>query len=303
MGLEPVSKSEYAALVAKVWSAVQETGREGGYGGVSFFEMMTAMALVHFRDIRADFQVLEVGLGGRLDATNIVTPEVSVITSISMDHVATLGDTIAKIATEKAGIIKPGVPCVIAPQRNADAVDVFRQTARERGAPMILVQDTFKWEKTARDLNGQSFTLRRRDGGTAYRLRTPLLGDYQLENAAAAVAAIETLAEAGYDIPKAAIEAGVRKVRWSGRFQVFERDGKTIVVDGAHNPYSMAPPSGKPARVRAPPRRAGRFWYSARSADTARAGCWTRWRFSTRWRLPSRRATRARRAPRRPPPS
>ena len=239
VGLEPVSKSEYAALVAKVWSAVQDTGREGGYGGVSFFEMMTAMALVHFRDIRADFQVLEVGLGGRLDATNIVTPEVSVITSISMDHVATLGDTIAKIATEKAGIIKPGVPCVIAPQRNADAVDVFRQTARERGAPMILVGEMFEWEKTARDLNGQSFILRRRDGKTSYRLRTPLLGDYQIENAAAAVAAIEALAEAGYDIPKAAIEAGVRKVRWSGRFQVFERDGKTIVVDGAHNPYSM----------------------------------------------------------------
>ena len=239
VGLEPVSKSEYAALVAKVWSAVQETGREGGYGGVSFFEMMTAMALVHFRDVRADFQVLEVGLGGRLDATNIVTPEVSVITSISLDHVATLGGTIAKIAAEKAGIIKPGVPCVIAPQRNADAVDVFRQTARERGSPMLLVQETFEWEKTAQDLNGQSFILRRRDGGTEYSLRTPLLGEYQLENAAAAVAAAETLAERGYHIPKSAAQAGVRKVKWSGRFQVFERDGKTIVVDGAHNPYSM----------------------------------------------------------------
>ena len=239
VGLEPVSKSEYAALVAKVWSAVQETGREGGYGGVSFFEMMTAMALVHFRDIRADFQVLEVGLGGRLDATNIVTPEVSVITSISLDHVATLGGTIAKIAAEKAGIIKPGVPCVIAPQRNADAVDVFRQTARERGSPMLLVQETFEWEKTAQDLNGQSFILRRRDGGTEYSLRTPLLGEYQLENAAAAVAAAETLAELGYGVPKAAVKAGVRNVKWSGRFQVFERDGKTIIVDGAHNPYSM----------------------------------------------------------------
>ena len=238
VGLEPVSKSEYAALVAKVWDAVQDTGREGGYGGVSFFEMMTAMALVHFRDIRADFQVLEVGLGGRLDATNIVTPEVSVITSISMDHIATLGDTIAKIAGEKAGIIKPGVPCVIAPQPSADAVDVFRRTAAERGSPMTLVQDEFEWRKTAQDLSGQSFILRRRDG-EEYRLRTPLLGDYQLENAAAAVAAAETLSAGGRDIPKSAIESGVREVKWSGRFQVFEREGKTIVVDGAHNPYSM----------------------------------------------------------------
>ena len=239
VGLEPVSKREYAALVAKVWDAVQETGREGGYGGVSFFEMMTAMALVHFRDIRADFQTLEVGLGGRLDATNIVTPEISVITSISMDHVATLGDTIAKIATEKAGIIKPGVPCVIAPQANADAVAVFRRAAAERGSAMTLVQRKFAWEKTAQDLRGQSFTLRRLSDGETYRLRTPLLGDWQLENAAAAVTAAETLAALGYDVPKAAIEAGVREVRWPGRFQVFERDGRTIVVDGAHNPYSM----------------------------------------------------------------
>lgn len=239
VGLEPVSKSEYAALVAKVWDAVQDTGREGGYGGVSFFEMMTAMALVHFRDIRADFQVLEVGLGGRLDATNIVTPEVSVITSISMDHVATLGDTIAKIAGEKAGIIKPGVPCVIAPQPSADAADVFRRTAAERASPITLVQDEFEWERTAQDLGGQSFILRRRRDGEERRLWTPLLGDYQLENAAAAVAAAETLSANGRDIPEDAIESGVREVKWSGRFQVFERDGKTIIVDGAHNPYSM----------------------------------------------------------------
>ena len=250
VGLEPVSKTEYAALVSKVWDAVQETGREGGYGGVSFFEMMTAMALVHFRDIRADFQTLEVGLGGRLDATNIVTPEISVITSISMDHVATLGDTIAKIATEKAGIIKPGVPCVIAPQANADAVAVFRRAASERGSDMTLVQHKFAWEKTAQDIRGQSFTLRRLSDGETYRLRTPLLGDWQLENAAAAVTAAETLAALGYDVPKAAIEAGVREVRWPGRFQVFERDGKTIVVDGAHNPYSMRRLVAEPARVR-----------------------------------------------------
>ncbi len=239
VGLEPVSESEYAALVAKVWGAVEEVGREGGYGGVSFFEMMTAMALVHFRDIGADFQVLEVGMGGRLDATNIVTPEVSVITSISLDHVATLGDTIAKIAGEKAGIIKPGVPCVVAPQASADAVAVFRRAAAERGAPIAFVQDEFEWERTAQDLSGQSFILRRVDGAEEYRLWTPLLGDYQLENAAAAVAAAETLAANGRDISKDAIESGVREVKWSGRFQVFERGGKTIIVDGAHNPYSM----------------------------------------------------------------
>ena len=237
VGLEPISKSEYASLVRRVWRAVEEVGREGKYGGVSFFEMLTAMALVHFRDIRAHFQTIEVGLGGRLDSTNIITPEVSVITSISLDHVATLGDTIEKIATEKAGIIKPGVPCVVAPQAEPDADAVFERVAAQRGSEIIPVSRRFSWKERARDLTCQSFTLS--SARTEYALRTPLLGSYQLENVATAVTVAELLAERGYDVPREAIVDGVREVRWPGRFQVFERDRKTIILDGAHNPYSV----------------------------------------------------------------
>ena len=237
IGLEPISKEEFAALVPQIWPAVETVGEDGGYGGVTFFEMMTALALVHFRNVGADVQVMEVGLGGRLDATNILTPEVSVITSISLDHVATLGDTIAKIAREKAGIIKQGVPCVIAPQAEPDAMAVFQEVARERDSEILSVEEQYSCEAGDADTRGQS--LRLSGQRSELYLWTPLLGDYQLENIATAVAAIDVLRDRGFDVPDDAIVSGVQDVSWPGRFQVFERDGRTLVVDGAHNPYSM----------------------------------------------------------------
>ena len=237
VGLEPISKEEFAALVPEIWPAVKAVGENGGYGGVSFFEMMTALALVHFRNVGADVQVMEVGLGGRLDATNIITPEVSAITSISLDHVATLGDTISKIAREKAGIIKQGVPCVIAPQAEQDARKVFDEVAGKRNSVLLSVEDQYSWRAGDADTRGQSLHL----SGPRSKLDlwTPLLGDYQLENIATAVAVIDVLRDRGFDVPDDAVVAGVKEVSWPGRFQVFERDGKTLVVDGAHNPYSV----------------------------------------------------------------
>lgn len=237
VGLDPISREEFAALVAQIWPAVEDVGANGPYGGVTFFEMMTVLAMVHFRNIGADFQVLEVGLGGRLDSTNIVTPEVSAITSISIDHAATLGDTIAKIATEKAGIIKPDVPCVIGPQWSCAAMQVFDQVAHDRGSPMVTISEHFDLRSVTSDLSGQSIVLT--GDGKEYSLWTPLVGDYQIENVATAVAAVEVLRERGFDVPDESIERGVREVSWPARFQVYEREGKTITVDGAHNPYSV----------------------------------------------------------------
>ncbi len=237
VGLEPISREEFAALVAQIWPAVEDVGSNGPYGGVTFFEMMTVLAMVHFRNIDADFQVLEVGLGGRLDSTNIVTPEVSAITSISIDHAATLGDTIAKIASEKAGIIKPDVPCVIGPQWSCAAMKVFDQVADDRGSSMVKVSEHFAMRGVSSDLSGQSIVLTgdRRE----YDLWTPLVGEYQIENVATAVAAVEVLQDRGFDVPPDAIDQGVREVCWPARFQVYEREGTTITVDGAHNPYSV----------------------------------------------------------------
>ena len=236
VGLKPISRAQFAALTEQVWPAVQWVSQHGGLGGVTTFEVLTAMAFLHFRQIGADFQVIEVGLGGRLDSTNIVCPTVCAITSISLDHVATLGDTVEKIAREKAGIIKQGVPVVVAPQPSV-AMDVFREVSLDRDAPLVEVEAQTSWRKRQADWNGQSFELAGlRD---RYDLWTSLLGDHQLENAATAVATVETLAELGTAISKRSIVSGVREVKWPARLEVLSTDGPTVVVDGAHNPYSM----------------------------------------------------------------
>jgi len=237
VNLKPISKETFATLVEQVWPAVEWVGSEGGYGGVTFFELMTALAFLHFKQVRADFQVIEVGLGGRLDSTNVVVPAVSVLTSISLDHVATLGNTIEKIAREKAGIIKAGVPVVVAPQAEPDAARVFREVADDRRAPLFEVQDRMSWTKRDSDTTGQAFTLTGMDG--SHELWMPLIGDHQLENAATAVMAVETLNDRGYRVSPESIAAGLRDVRWPGRLQVLQYRGRTVVVDGAHNPYSV----------------------------------------------------------------
>ena len=237
IGLEPISKETFATLVEQLWPAVEWVGSEGGYGGVTFFELMTALAFLHFKQVGADYQVIEVGLGGRLDSTNVINPALSVITSISLDHVVTLGDTIEKIAREKAGIIKAGVPVVVAPQAEPDAARVFREVAEDRRAPLFEVQERMRWAKRDSDTSGQAFTLSGMRGSR--ELWTPLIGDHQLENAATAVAAVETLDDGGYRVSTESIVAGLRDVRWPGRLEVLQHRGHTVVVDGAHNPYSV----------------------------------------------------------------
>ena len=236
---QPISQQQFAAIVERIWPTVERIGSSGGYGGVTTFEAMTAMAFVHFRDIGADFQVMEVGLGGRLDSTNIVKPRVCAITSISLDHTATLGDTVAKIAFEKAGIIKEGVPVIVAPQTD-EAMTVIADVARQRGAPLLSVAEHSSWQKRRSDMCGQVFTLTSAE--STYELETPLLGDYQMENAATAVAVAETLREKGVELDDDSIRRGVRDVHWPARLQVLatpDKGGKLLVVDGAHNPYSM----------------------------------------------------------------
>ena len=236
VGLEPISRQEFASLVELIWSAVTWTSREGGYGGVTFFELLTAMAFLHFNQIGADFQVIEVGLGGRLDSTNVVSPDVCAITSISLDHVQTLGNTVPLIAAEKAGIIKEGVPVVAAPQPD-EAMAVLCEVAQRMGAPMVRVDSKLSWRKKRARLEGQSFEVAGYGGG--YDVWTPLIGDHQLENACTAVAIVETLKERGFAISKNGIVRGLRDVRWPARLEVLARDGVKVVVDGAHNPCSM----------------------------------------------------------------
>ncbi len=236
VGLKPIARADFATLVERIWPDAGWVAENGDHGDVTFFEFITAMAFLHFAQIGADFQVIEVGLGGRLDATNVLNPVVSVITPIMLDHVAILGDTVDLIAAEKAGIIKQGVPVVTAPQVPA-ALDVLIRVASERGARLVRVGDDVQWQERESGLDGQSFDI---SGSLdVYNIQTSLIGGFQQENAATATAAVETLAEGGVAVSTRGIVDGLAAVKWPGRLQVLPNQGAMVVVDGAHNPDSM----------------------------------------------------------------
>jgi dihydrofolate synthase / folylpolyglutamate synthase len=235
---QPVSEEVWAKLVEDVVAQVEAENAEAKYGILTTFEIYTVMAFMHFRNVKADFQVMEVGLGGRLDATNVVAPAVCVITSISFDHMDVLGDTLAKIAGEKSGIIKQGVPVVSAPQI-PHAMEVIERIAAEKKCRLVKVGQEVTWKRTGFDAQGQHFKIKDlKPQWGEYELYIPLLGEHQLENAANAVAAVEILTEKGVKIPKEAIIEGLAKVDWPGRMQVLGKE-PWVMVDGAHNAYSI----------------------------------------------------------------
>ncbi|MFC2030334.1 bifunctional folylpolyglutamate synthase/dihydrofolate synthase [Chloroflexota bacterium] len=199
---------------------------------ITTFEVMTGLAFAWFAEQEADWAVLEVGLGGRLDATNVVTPEVSVITSISRDHTAVLGDTLAEIAGEKAGIIKPGIPVVSAPQE-PEALSVIRTVCEGNDAPLTLVGDDWRWEPLDSTGLGQAFNLYHGQRAMS-GLRIPLLGDVQLENAAVAVATLWEVRHAGLDLSEEVVRDGLWAVDWPGRLEVLSR-APLVIADSAHN--------------------------------------------------------------------
>jgi dihydrofolate synthase/folylpolyglutamate synthase len=199
---------------------------------ITTFEIMTALAFAWFAEQGVEWAVVEVGLGGRLDATNVLRPAVAVITSISYDHTAILGETLAQIAAEKAGIVKPGVPVVSAPQA-AEAQSVIEETCSQCGAPLTVVGRDWRWELTAADLEGQTFTLVKGQR-VLEDLWIPLLGEHQVVNAATAVAALSLLGRIGIDLAEAVIRDGLRAVHWPGRLEILGR-APLVVVDSAHN--------------------------------------------------------------------
>ena len=152
---KPILKRELESVVSRMRPHVEAIDHDKTYGELSTFELLTAAAFMQFQQKGVDYQVLETGLGGRLDATNVVTPEVCVITSISLDHTEVLGDTIAKIAAEKAGIIKPGRPVVSSAQAE-EAAQVIRETCQRKGARLVSVGSDIVWRKLDSNLSGQS---------------------------------------------------------------------------------------------------------------------------------------------------
>ncbi len=232
----PVSQERFAALTGAVWPHHIANSADPDAGPATLFEYMTAMAFQCFAEDQTDFDVIEVGLGGRLDATNVVMPTVSVITPVSLDHTAILGDTIGEIAADKAGIIKPGIPVVVAPQF-PDAMAAIQSASTDRCAPLVDVAAASTWEVASVSPAGQELTIRTHND--TYRLCLPLLGDFQCSNAAVAVCALETLSQSGHDIPHQAIVDGLSAVQWPARLEVLRREPATV-ADGAHNDHSVA---------------------------------------------------------------
>ncbi|MBT9163609.1 MAG: Folylpolyglutamate synthase [Chloroflexi bacterium] len=220
-----IAEHQFAELLSEMKPEIEATNR-GQSEKLSTFEILTAMAFRHFHKQKAAFLVVEAGLGGRLDATNVTCTEVCVVTSISRDHMAVLGDTIPQIAAEEAGIIKPGVTVISSPQVS-EAADVIRQICLNKGAKLILVGEEITWQGKGFRLEAQRVDIRGRKA--QYDLTIPLLGEHQLENAATAVAALEVL-----DIGKDHIISGLANVHWPGRIEILRRE-PLLIADGAHN--------------------------------------------------------------------
>jgi dihydrofolate synthase/folylpolyglutamate synthase len=226
---EPILHEQLIELVEQVKPAVAKIPK------LTTFEITTALGFLAFAKNDVNAAVIEVGLGGRLDATNIVTPTVSVITSLSYDHMAVLGDTLAEIAGEKAGIIKEGVPVVSAPQVE-EALEVLERVAKEKNCPFILIGNDVKFERLTSSLDGQTLHLSSFHFPLSTKQHTldltiPLLGSHQIENAAIAYAALKT---SGIPISDEAIQKGFSQVKWPARFEILRRE-PPVVIDSAHN--------------------------------------------------------------------
>lgn len=228
----PVSDDLLEASAQRVLPAVEAVERETGRSA-TFFESLTAVAFTLFREAGVKLAVIETGLGGRLDATNVVMPLVSVITRIGLDHCDWLGNTLAEIAGEKAGIVKSGRPVVCGAMPD-EARAVIAATAARRGSPFIAAEDAVGVRVLKSGLDGQRLSISTQSR-TVPPIRFPLAGSFQAENAVTALAALECLAESGLPLPDDAVADGMRNVCWPGRFQLV-CENPPVIVDGAHNP-------------------------------------------------------------------
>jgi dihydrofolate synthase/folylpolyglutamate synthase len=226
---EPIADEEVLGLWSGMQPAIQAMTSARAIDHPTFFEVTTAMAFEYFRKRKVDVAVVEVGMGGRMDATNVVDGLVSVITRVDLEHTEHLGKTVERIAREKAGIIKPSSRAVTVDQ---EALPVIKARCREVHAPLTVLGRDVLAERIAGDLRGQRVRVRGSSG--SMELGTPLLGSFQIENLGLAVAALAEMRTVGFTIPEEAIRSGTQAVRWPARFEIV-RKSPLIVVDGAHN--------------------------------------------------------------------
>lgn len=235
IGGTEISDADFASVFTRIQQAIEELLAAGKLRAhPTYFECMTAMAFLHFGERRVGFSVFEVGLGGRLDATNILVPAVSVITSVDFDHENFLGYSLGTIAGEKAGIIKPGVPVIMAPQR-PEALAVIRARAEHSGSPLLATSARYRIESPAFENGFAQADVVEADSNWRVRIAPSLAGRFQLQNAVNALAAARVLDLHGIRIPDAAIAEGIASAQWPGRLEKMQ-SRPDVFLDGAHNP-------------------------------------------------------------------
>lgn len=228
-----IEKDEFAKLITEI-SAIIARVIEEEYGEPTYFEIITCAAFLYFYRKNVDLAIIEVGLGGRLDSTNVIIPEVSVITSISFDHMNILGNSLEDIAFEKGGIIKKDIPLILYPQ-NKSCEQVLQKLCDERNSSMIKVKDDdVKFLNNIEEKGRVKQLIEVKGNKNIYNIKLNLLGKHQLLNCTVSIYTLEKLIDLGYKITKESIENGLAKVRWLGRMEIMNNN-PMVVIDGAHN--------------------------------------------------------------------
>ena len=218
-----ISESELSSIILEIKKTAENLSIEPSY-----FEVITAAAFIYFAREKADFNILEVGLGGRWDATNVISPLLSIITNISLEHTEYLGDTIAEIAGEKACLIKPYAPIITAAEE--DALKVIENVANKNQSELLQLYKDFAVKRNAKDFSYQGILLELNN------LQSNIQGKYQLNNIAIAIAAIETLSKHhNIKVSEQVIRKGLLEVNWKGRFEIIRKE-PPLILDSAHNP-------------------------------------------------------------------
>ncbi len=221
-----IPKEDVVRLVSELKPIADRMSAESITKSPSFFEMATAMAFKYFEEKKVDLAVMEVGMGGRYDSTNVIKPVLSVFTHLSMEHSEHLGRSLARIAKDKAGIVKDGVPVIM-----SERSDVIERVCKEKECDMTILGEHLSYGRDSFDTTGQDFWV---ENGDRRNFHINLLGNYQVQNAATAYAAVEKLRELGYEISDKAMKNGFQNTRWPGRLHIIQKE-PIVVVDSTHD--------------------------------------------------------------------